>query len=124
MSIKMLAILLLIGHFGSVSFISFVIQRQVGLLKIPIEKELKHFRMTLFGLSLAILIGNFIPITIDTLTLFINTGRPEHVRFVSILYAMSNAVIEFISAYLVWKLYQIAANPQDITDYENNRLSK
>lgn len=124
MSIKMLAIFLLIGHFGSVFFIGFVIKRQVELFRVPTMKNLKHFRLTLFYLSLAILIGNIVPITIDTLSLFINVGRPQHVHFASILYAMSNALIEFLSAYLVWKLYQLAADTKDITDYEATQFDK
>lgn len=124
MSIQELATILLIGHFGSMFFIGFVIKRQLTLFKIPTMKGLKHFRLTLFYLSMAILIGNFIPITIDTLSLFINIGRPQHVKLASILYAVSNALIEFLSAYLVWKLYQLAANPGDITDYEATQFDK
>lgn len=124
MPIKELAILLLIGHIGSVFFISFVLKRQWGLLKYPINKNLKHFRLTLFFLALAILIGNFIPIVIDALTLFVNLGRPSHIKPISIAYSLSIAIVEFISAYLIWTLYRLAADTKDITDYENGQLNK
>jgi len=124
MSIKELATFLLIGHIGSVFFISFVIKRQWGLLHYPIDKSLKHFRLTLFFLALAILVGNFIPIVIDGLTFFINTGRPARVKDTSVIYSLSIAVVEFISAYLIWTLYRLAADTKDITDYENTQLNK
>jgi hypothetical protein len=124
LSIKTLAIMLLIGHFGSVFFISFVIKRQLGLFRIPTVKALRHFRRTLFYLSMGIFLGNMIPITIDALTLFVNTGRPQHVRGISIAYAMSNAIIELLSAYLVWKLYKLASDTKDITDFEASQVGK
>lgn len=124
LSIKVLAIMLLIGHIGSMFFISFVIKRQLGLFKIPTIEKLRHFRRILFYLSMGILVGNLIPITIDGLTLFVSTGRPTHVRPVSIAYAMSNAVIELLSAFLVWKLYQLASDTQDVTDFEASQLAK
>lgn len=123
LSIKELAIALLFGHVASMVFISFVIKRQIGLFKMPTVVKLKRFRRVLFYISLGIFAGNLVPITIDTLTLFVDLGRPGHLRAVSIAYAMSNAITQFLSAYLVWKLYQLAADTQDITDYETRQLT-
>jgi hypothetical protein len=119
LSIKELAALLLIGHFSSMLFIIRVLYRQFRLFKIRTTVELNHFRKVLFTLSIVIMIGNVIPISIDILTLFINLGRPTHIRLISVLYALSNAVVEFASAYLVWKLYQLAARNPEVENPKN-----
>jgi hypothetical protein len=110
MSIQALALILLIGHLISVAFIFTVLRKQYALLKLPIDKHLRTFRRVLFILSAAIFLGNFIPIAIDALTLFVDTGRPPSVRVVSIMYAVSNMVVAVTSSILVWLLYRIAAS--------------
>lgn len=124
LSIKELAIMLFIGHIGSVVFILSVIRRQLALLRLPIDATMKNFRHVLLVLSMAIFVGNIIPIAIDGLTLFVSTGRPAHVRLASIAYAVSNAVIELLSAFLIWKLYQLAADTKEMTDYTQHALEK
>lgn len=124
LSIKILASILLVGHLASTGFIVSVLRRQWQLLSLPIDKTLRQFRHTLLYLSLGIFIGNLIPIAIDGLTLFVNTGRPSHVKLISILYALSVAAVQFISAYLIWTLYRLAANPQEMTDYSEKALDE
>lgn len=112
MSIVLIAGLLLIFRVVSDILIAQVIRRQWRLLKLPVpeayredEKSIKKFRKILFLLSIAIFIGNAIPIVIDALTLFVETGRPAELRAVSVAYAFSNATTALISATLVWLLY-------------------
>lgn len=114
MSIKMLAFGLLLGRAVSLTFIILVLRRQWQLLKLPIEREIKTFRKILFILSCAILAGNIIPVIIDVLTLFVNTGRPPQVRAISIAYAYSNSLTAATSSLLIWFLYRLAAiRPSD-----------
>lgn len=116
-SIKTLALVLLAMHAGSAAYIFTVLKKQVTLLRLPIDSYLKHFRIILFVLSLAIFIGNIIPIVIDGLTLFIDLGRAASVRPIGIAYAISNAVTAFVSAYLIHMLYRLAADEKEVTDY-------
>lgn len=123
LSIKVLASILMLGHIGSTIYISGVLRKQYSLLRLPIHPALRRFRHVLFILSLLILLGNVLPIIIDGLTLVVNnTGRPSHVRLISILYALSNAVVQFVSAYLIHTLYRLAANDSDITNYSSHTL--
>lgn len=108
MNIKTIAFLMLIGHAVSLVFITIVIRKQRALLKLPIDKELRIFRKILFALSCFILIGNVIPIAIDILTFFVNTGRPSTVKPISVAYALSNSFTAAISAALIWTLYKLA----------------
>lgn len=117
--IKTLAILLLFGQFISVGFIVMVLWKQWKLLKLPVEppsKELNNFRKLLFSLSAIILAGNVIPITTNVLTLFVETQRPAHVHFVSILYGVSVSVTAAVSAFTIWLLYRTALS----SDHNNN----
>lgn len=112
LSITVIAGLLLIFRVVSDILITLVIRRQWQLLRLPVpeeyrddEKSIKKFRKILFLLSLGIFVGNAIPIFIDLLTLFVETGRPANLRAVSISYAFSNATTALVSATLVWLLY-------------------
>lgn len=111
-SITVIAGILLIFRLISDFLIAQVIRRQWHLLKLPVpeeyrndEKSIKKFRKILFFLSIAIFVGNAIPVIIDTLTLFVETGRPANLRAISVAYAFSNATTALISATLVWLLY-------------------
>ncbi len=112
LSITVIAGLLLIFRVVSDILIALVIRRQWQLLRLPVpeeyrddEKSIKKFRKILFLLSLGIFVGNAIPIFIDALTLFVETGQPAVLRPVSISYAFSNATTALVSATLVWLLY-------------------
>lgn len=111
-SITVIAGLLLVFRVVSDVLIALVIRRQWRLLKLPVpkeyredEKSIKKFRKILFFLSIAIFVGNAIPVVIDALTLFVETGRPANLRAISIAYAFSNATTALVSATLVWLLY-------------------
>ena len=123
LSIKILAVCLLSLHAISSIYIYGVLRKQVALLKAPITPALKHFRYVLLSLSVVIFIGNIVPIVIDGLTLFVNTGRPANLRIVSILYAFSNALTALVSAYLIHTLYRLAANEHDISEFSDSQLT-
>ena len=120
--IEILALILLLIHSGSVVYMINVIRKQWALMKLPPDvsvlidptseqiEEVKYFRRVLFVLSLVILIGNLIPIFVDLATIIFNnpTGRPDHVKIISLMYALSNALTELISAYLINLLYRLS----------------
>lgn len=107
--IEIIALILLLMRIGSGVFILIVMKKQWELLKVPIEPHLMRFRMVLFALSLAIFIGNIIPVIIDAATLFFDTTRPPFLSVTSVSYAMSNAITALLSAYFIHTLYRIAA---------------
>lgn len=108
LSIEALAIILLIGRAISVAFISLVIRKQWKLMFLYVEDEIKSFRKTLFTISSIILVMNFVPILIDTLTLFIDTGRSAQVAPISVAYALSNSFTCALLSMFVWVLYRLA----------------
>lgn len=118
--IETIALLLLIGRLISVTFILLVLHRQYRLFGTQIDFELVpnltkyqrrnvyRIRRILFALSVIIFLGNLIPIAIDALTLFVETGRPAILRPVSVMYAFSNSLTAMFSAIMIWTLYKIA----------------
>ena len=112
MNIKIIAAILLIERLISAGFIIAVIRRQGRLLRVRVPEQLERFRQVLFGLSLVIFVGNFIPILIDTLTLFANLqGRPNP-SAIGIAYALSNATTAVLSSVLVWVIYRLARSEE------------
>ena len=122
LSIKVLAVILIIMHIFSDVYIGIVLKKQWSLLRLKIDRELRSFRMVLFFLSVAIFAGNIIPIVIDTLTIFYHTNRPAHVPPISVAYAVSTGLVALVSALLIWFLYRLAANTKEITDYTEHAL--
>lgn len=117
------AILLVMG-LASMAFIVVVIRRQLQLFKIPItDTSVRHFRYVLFALALTIIITNLIPVSIDALSLFVNLGRPKEVRMLSVVYAMSVHINALLSSYFIWRLYRLAGDPREVTDFTESQLS-
>jgi hypothetical protein len=116
LDIQTLAGILLAGRLVSVTFLVLVLIKQWRLLKLYVEPEIRGYRKLLFVLSCIILVGNFIPIVIDTATLFVETNRNPNVRSLSIMYALSNSATAAISAATIWLIYRTAGRRQDIDD--------
>ena len=91
-------------------FIVRVIVKQLSLFKYPItDKTVKHFRNTLFAISMVIIIMGLIPIAINVATLFIETGRPPTVRPVSLVYSMAVHLQTLLLSWLLWRIYRLAS---------------
>lgn len=118
MDIKHVAAILLVGHIVSAAFMVFVVRRQRALTKLPVNPELMPLRRTLGRLSMAVLIGNIIPILIDILTIIAHDSlkREDSPSLVGMTYAFSNAITAAVSAYLIWTLYKQAAKTVLIVD--------
>jgi hypothetical protein len=124
-------ILLIISAF-SMYFIVGVLIKQLRLLKAPFvldeqydehtRKILVRFRRVLFVISLTIIIMGMIPIAINILSLCINTGRPKMVSTISLVYSLGVHVQGLLLSYLVSRLYRLASNEKDMTDYTQQHL--
>ena len=96
-------------------FIFRVITRQVNLFKRPItEKDIKHFRYTLFAISIVIVVMGLIPIGINLITLIVeltgngNSGRPNNITLISFVYSMGVHIQSLLLSYLLWRIYRLA----------------
>lgn len=112
-------------------FIIGVLVKQLRLLKVPFrgyddstQRVLKHFRNVLFIISLTIIFMGAIPIVFNILALFIDTGRPRLVALPSLIYSLSVHIQGLLLSYLVSRLYRLADNEQDITDYTKHTLEE
>lgn len=109
-SIVIIAFILLVMRLISAGFMLSVLRKQWKSLKKPIDKDLVVFQRILFGMSVIIFLGNAVPIVIDTVTLFVETSRPDQLAALSVSYALSNALTAMMSAILIWFMYRIAEN--------------
>lgn len=134
MSLTNYVLLLLAISAVSMYFIVGVLIKQVRLLRAPFEqadqydeatrKILVHFRYVLFIISLTIIIMGMIPIVINILTLLVDTGRPKTVKMVSLVYSLGVHIQGLLLSYLVSRLYRLASNEKDMTDFTQHHLEE
>lgn len=118
MDIKTIALILLLGRLISVTFMTLVVKRQRELMKLPIDPELVPFRKTLNRLSIAVLVGNIVPIIIDVFTIVAANSleREDSPSVIGVAYAFSNMLTSILAAFLIWTLYKQAAKTVLIVD--------
>lgn len=123
-SIQSLAIILMVAHVIADIFMGRVLFRQYGLFAVKFDdlgvenrlsQDIKNFRRTLFTLSVIVFAGNIVPVVVDAITVFSDNAlhRNPEVPLISIIYAVSNALVAIISAYLIFTLYRIAKASND-----------
>lgn len=132
MSIQDYVIMLLGISAVSMYFIGGVLIKQIRLLKAPFEqaeqydeatrKVLVRFRYVLFIISLTIILMGLIPIGINILTLFVETGRPTTVKPISLVYSLGVHLQGLLLSYLVSRLYRLASNEKEMTDFTQHHL--
>ena len=116
MGLQTLATILLFERLLSSVLILLVLWKQMKLFKKPIVNIADTTisvavwaRRLLFILSLVVLFGNFIPITIDYFTIFSGLEqRAVSPTNIGILYAISNATTSVFFSLLVWGIYKLA----------------
>ncbi len=122
MSIETMAMILLGGRVISTGFTINVIRRQWVLKKFSVKHmeakarilgrprtlTLETFRAVLLMLSLVVLASNVAPIIIDIATQFVDTGRPQTIRLVSVAYSLSSNLHSLLSSIIIWILYKMA----------------
>lgn len=106
--IPYISILLVISAVA-MSFIVRVLAQQLRLYKYSIQdKNVRHFRNMLFAISVTIIVMGSVPIAINLLTLFVETGRPEKIRLVSLVYSLGVHLQTLLLSYLLWRIYRLA----------------
>ena len=106
MDIQTYAAILLVIRIVSMTLMMFVICRQLELFRLYIDKEIRHYRVMLFVLALAIFGSNLIPAAIDFLTLTGDLERStQTVNGVSLTYSLAWAVASFLTSVLIYWLY-------------------
>lgn len=103
-----LLILLTIAAVG-LFFVIRVIIKQLQLFRQPIsDPDVRQFRRVLFAISVAIVITALIPIGINIVSLFVDTGRVDKVPPVSFIYSMNVHIGSLMLSYLLWRIYKLA----------------
>lgn len=118
----------------SMYFIIGVLMKQIRLLRAPFvqadqydertRKILVRFRHVLFTISLTIIVMGLVPVAINILTLLIDTGRPPVVKPVSFVYSFTVHLQALMLSYLVSRLYRLASNEKEMTDYTQHHLEQ
>jgi hypothetical protein len=123
-------ILLLISLVG-MTFIFFVVRRQLGLFKLPLgeysektQKQLRHFRITLFAISMTIIISGMIPIALNIYTLLYDTARPDKVPWVSFIYAMGVHLQGLLLSFQMWRLYRLSADNDNTNEFSKKGIEQ
>lgn len=109
MDIRLYAGILLVARIASLILMGLVLRRQLQLFKLPIDKEIRRYRVILFLLALAIFAGNIVPSVIDLLTITETLTRStKTVNGVSLLYTLAWVMTSFLSAILIFWLYRMS----------------
>lgn len=96
-----LALFLLFGRLGTVFFMLSVLRIQYKLK--GIKDAVSPLRKTMLWLSTTILLGNAVPIIIDTLGIF---GKGSFGLLIA--YVISNNITALLAAIMVWQVYRLA----------------
>lgn len=131
-SLQIYVLLLLAISAVSMYFIGGVVAKQIRLLRAPFaqadeydeptRKILVRFRYVLFIISLTIIFMGLIPIVINVITLLVDTGRPDEVPTISLIYSLGVHLQGLFLSYLVSRLYQLARNEKEMTDFTQHHL--
>lgn len=137
MTTEIIAFTLLILRITASYFLFKVLKIQVDLLRRPIKVdeasyneqdiiEVWNFRRRLHFITIALFVGNFVPITLDALVVLQWLGVFEGFRTtpVLIVYAISNAVTMLLAAILINSIYRLAIQTKEVTDLELEHLRK
>lgn len=118
----------------SMYFIFGVLIKQIRLMRRPFELAdqydditriiLVRFRRVLLIISLVIIIMGMIPIAINLLTLFFDTGRPKVIKPISLVYSLGVHIQGLLLSYLVSRLYRLASNEKEMTDFTQHHLEQ
>lgn len=111
MSVKLLAIVLLLGDLLSVGFMTLVLIKQVRFLKGANGNKI--VRNLLFFLALNIFIGSIITAVIDVFVIFFNTLRSQP-SWYGVVYALARSITIVLSSVLLWAIYKVI-------EYNNHR---
>lgn len=116
MDIRQLAFLLLVGRIIAVIFMLYVLYQQFRLVRLPPPDSFQGkarqlfiaFRYTLFALGIIVLVGNFIPVLIDTATLLNQVHGRRSPPPLLAAYGLSNSFSDAAAAVALAIMYKLA----------------
>ena len=122
---QVISALLLVGRIACSVYLAKVIKVQNMLKRYPVLDDKGHvdhdvmgFRRNLNRMTLVILLGQIIPIILDA----VNTLSGHTPAWLIYIYAVSNTITAVTSAVLIWKLYQMAFNTQEVARLEKAHI--
>jgi hypothetical protein len=110
--ISEIATILLALRLITIFYIVRVIVKQIELFKYHIDTGLVRFRKTMLALSIVFLLGNIIPILMDSYYAFFEKVFDTN-DWVIVVYAISNTLMSLAAAVVLWMIYKIAAKDID-----------
>lgn len=124
MDIKLYAAILLATRIVSLILMGLVLKRQLQLFKLPIDKEIRNYRIILFLLAFAIFAGNIIPAIIDYLTLTEELVRStKTINGVGLVYSLAWTVTSLLSAILIFWLYRMSHTVDESHEESDHSLT-
>lgn len=124
MDIKIYAAILLTTRIVSLVLMGLVLKRQLQLFKLPIDKEIRNYRIILFLLAIAIFAGNIVPATIDLMTLLGQITRSTTtINGVGLIYSMAWTLTSLLSGILIFWLYRMSHNVDESHEESDHTLT-
>lgn len=124
MDIQLYAAILLTTRIVSLFLMGSVLKRQLELFKLPIDKEIRNYRIILFLLAVAIFAGNIVPALIDLLTILGEITRSTNkINGVGLVYSLAWALTSLLSAILIAWLYRMSHNVDESHDESDHTLT-
>lgn len=122
-SIKTAAVGLLILRLISAVCLSWVMYKQLSLIRRNTPPEEQRVRKSLFTIVLALFLANIIPVILDAAALFANLRRGSNqLNAAGVLYTYSNAAFAAIVGVGWAILYVIAEKERVHLKHENDKL--
>lgn len=135
--IELAAVIFLGLRIAATTFLWKVLKVQIDLLRRPIKldpemydeqdiKDVWNFRKTLHYITIALYVGNFIPIVLDSFVILQSVGLLDGYRTTPVLvvYAASNAITMLLATILIFNIYRLATQTKEVTDLEIEHLRR
>lgn len=107
MDIQLYATFLLVIRIASMALMGIVIYKQLQLFKLPIDREIRYYRIVFFVLAVGIFLGNVIPALIDIFTITGEIQRSTNtVNTIGVLYSLDAAGTALLSSIMIYTLYR------------------
>lgn len=123
MDIQQAALILLVLRIVSDGFILRVMFIQFSLLRADNDPHVKRLRYVLFFFSIAVFLGNMIPIIVDIATYFADIQRSAKIlNPIGTVYSFSNAITSVVSAVFFWLIYKVTGEATVKLEAERDKL--
>lgn len=121
MELRILAAILLLGRLVALYFIVSVIKRQYKLFRA--KDDIGTLRKVMFGLSLAMLGMQLIPIIVDVVGIIAPNLKASAVpRPLGIAYTFSNMIFSIVASIMLWLIYEVIDRENILLSRKNAQL--